>query len=202
MRFIKMHGIGNDYVFINGFENDVNHPDELVRKIADRHFGVGGDGLILVLPPEDGIDAHVRMRMFNADGSEAEMCGNGIRCVCKLAHDQGISQANPMLIQTGRGVLSIRYTLDQAGKLDQADVDMGAPILAPSQIPVNIRDLGQIVNHPIAGLIEWPKSLASFWIVDSGLDPRLTCVSMGNPHTVFYCRDVSRIPTENGWPIP
>ena len=100
MQFVKMHGIGNDYVFVNGFNERVDDPAALSPRIADRHFGVGGDGLILLLPPEDGNDAHVRMRMFNADGSEAEMCGNGIRCVCKLAHDHGVCDANPMRIQT------------------------------------------------------------------------------------------------------
>ncbi len=96
MRFIKMHGIGNDYVYVNGFEQDVDDPAALAPRIADRHFGVGADGLILVLPPEPGVEADVRMRMFNADGSEAEICGNGVRCVCKLAHDTGISTANPI----------------------------------------------------------------------------------------------------------
>src|SRR5699024_718319 len=101
---------------------------------ADRHFGVGGDGLILVLPPEPGVAADVRMRMFNADGSESEMCGNGVRCVCKLAHDEGITRANPMRVQTGRGVLTLRYTTTASngtasGKVDQITVDMGEPIL-------------------------------------------------------------------------
>src|SRR5687768_16103160 len=110
IRFTKMHGIGNDYVYVNGFDagNDrIEDPADVARKISDRHYGVGSDGLILVLPPEQGVGAHVRMRMFNADGSESEMCGNGIRCVCKLAHDRGISTANPMKVQTGRGVLTL-----------------------------------------------------------------------------------------------
>ena len=95
IRFTKMHGIGNDYIYVNGFDQPVDDPVSVAKKVADRHFGVGADGLILVLPPEKGVQADVRMRMFNADGSESEMCGNGIRCVCKLAHDRGISKANP-----------------------------------------------------------------------------------------------------------
>ena len=108
--FTKMQGIGNDYVYINGFEHAVADPAALSRQISNRNFGIGSDGLILVLPPEKGVDAHVRMRMFNADGSESEMCGNGIRCVCKFAHDRGLTAANPMRVQTGRGVLTLNYT--------------------------------------------------------------------------------------------
>ena len=132
-----MHGIGNDYVYVNGFEEAVDDPATLARAISDRHTGVGGDGLILVLPPDRGVDADARMRMFNADGSESEMCGNGIRCVCKLAHDHGITKARPMRIQTGNGVLSLDYTLDAAGKVDTVTVDMGEPILEPSRIPID-----------------------------------------------------------------
>jgi len=140
MRFIKMHGIGNDYVYVNGFVETVGDPAALAEEIADRHTGVGGDGLILVLPPEDGVDAHVRMRMFNADGSESEMCGNGIRCVCKLAYDHevapGIREAKPMKIQTGAGVLTLEYTTNGSGRVEQVTVDMGAPILEPEKVPV------------------------------------------------------------------
>jgi diaminopimelate epimerase len=146
--FVKMHGIGNDYVYINGFEHTVGDPVGMAKRIADRHFGVGGDGLILVLPPEKGVDADVRMRMFNADGSESEMCGNGIRCVCKLAHDDGLSTANPMRIQTGRGVLTLEYTVDGAGKVDRVTVDMGEPIIELNRIPVD------------AALLSWLNSNA------------------------------------------
>ena len=140
MQFVKMHGIGNDYVYINGFENTIDDPAALAPTIADRHFGVGGDGLIMVLPPEAGVDADVRMRMFNADGSESEMCGNGVRCVCKFAHDHGITNANPMRVQTGNGVLTLKYTLDDAGKVEQVTVDMGEPIPKPCPwIPASCR---------------------------------------------------------------
>src|SRR5690349_10177761 len=109
MRFVKMHGIGNDYVYVNAFEERVANPAALSRLISDRHRGIGSDGLILVAPPTSAQSADVRMRMFNADGSESEMCGNGIRCVAKFAVDRGISRANPLRVETGRGVLSIRW---------------------------------------------------------------------------------------------
>src|ERR1700689_2659406 len=104
MTFTKMHAIGNDYVYVNGFVEKIADPATLARKVADRHFGIGGDGLILILPSDK---ADVRMRMFNADGTEAEMCGNGIRCVAKYAFDHGLTRSNPMKIETGRGVLSL-----------------------------------------------------------------------------------------------
>src|SRR3954471_9716249 len=114
MRFTKMHGLGNDYVYVDGFAERVDDPAALAVKIADRHTGVGGDGLILILPPDSSLNgqADVRMRMFNADGSESEMCGNGIRCVAKYSFDHGLTKARPMRVQTGRGVLSIDYTTD------------------------------------------------------------------------------------------
>ena len=201
MRFVKMHGIGNDYVYVNGLDQTVDQPQELARVIADRHTGVGGDGLIVVLPPSDGVDADVRMRMFNADGSGAEMCGNGIRCVCKLVHDQDITKANPMRIQTETGVLSLDYTLNGNGKVDQVTVNMGEPILDPAEIPVGISDLKQIVNHSIRTLVHWPNTLPTNWKKLSGLDQRMTCVSMGNPHAVFYCDDPAAIPLEAVGPI-
>ena len=172
-----MHGLGNDYVYVNGFEERVDDPAALAPRIADRHTGVGGDGLILILPPEDSGAADVRMRMFNADGSEAEMCGNGVRCVAKYARDHGLSDERPMRVQTGAGVLSIDYTTDADGRLALATVDMGEPILEAGKIPVAIPDVAadaQVVNHPFRGGVD----LA---------DDRMTAVSMGNPHAVFYC---------------
>ena len=202
MRFTKMHGIGNDYVYVNGFTETVADPAKTAIAVANRHFGVGGDGLILVMPPTAAAgDAHVRMRMFNADGSESEMCGNGIRCVCKFAHDHGISTANPMRIETGRGVLTLRYTTDSHDKVDQVTVDMGEPILEPAKVPVAIRDVAQVVNHSVRTLIDWPANLPASWINDCGLDPRMTCVSMGNPHATFFCKDVAKVPLEIVGPV-
>ena len=142
MNFIKMHGIGNDYVYVNGFEQVVEDPTAIAPQISDRHFGVGADGLILILPPADGVNAHVRMRMFNADGSESEMCGNGIRCVCKFAHDHGLTTANPMRIQTGNGVLTLQYHLDDNENVSQVTVDMGVPELSPDLIPFEQAKVG------------------------------------------------------------
>ncbi len=201
LRFIKMHGTGNDYVYVNGFEQGVDDPASLAPVVADRHRGVGGDGLILLLPGDPGTDAHVRMQMFNADGSEAEMCGNGVRCVCKLAHDHGVADANPMRVQTGNGVLTLTYTLDAAGKVDRVTVEMGVPVLEASRIPVGITGAGRVVDHPTADEVRWPDGLPPGWISRSGLDQRMTCVSMGNPHAMFYCTDVEAIPLEQIGPV-
>src|SRR5690242_11338843 len=133
MRFTKMHGIGNDYVYVDCFAERVENPSELAQRISDRHFGVGGDGLILILPSDK---ADVRMRMFNADGSESEMCGNGIRCVAKYAYDHGLSQSNPMRVETGRGVLTLQLALE-AAKVVGVTVDMGEPILDLHKISVD-----------------------------------------------------------------
>ena len=200
MRFVKMHGIGNDYVFVNGFEQTVEDPSSLAIKIADRHYGVGGDGLILVLPPEPQVDAHVRMRMFNADGSEAEMCGNGVRCVCKLAHDHGICTNNPMRIQTGNGVLTLSYTTDNHGKVNQVTVNMGQPILEAATIPVAIEGIAataQVVDVPIFDRVDWSQAHPSNWYesaIKAGRDIRMTCVSLGNPHAIIYCDNLDAVP--------
>jgi diaminopimelate epimerase len=199
IQFTKMHGIGNDYIYIDGSTQRIDDPASLAQQIADRHTGVGGDGLILILPPPEGVAADVRMRMFNADGSEAEMCGNGVRCVAKYAHDRGLSRARPMRVQTGRGVLAIDYATNGNGKLTTATVDMGEPILEPARIPVTLTDLPKVVNHPIRGLFHWPAGDA--WMEQCGLDGRMTCVSMGNPHAVLYCRDVRKVPLEQVGPV-
>jgi diaminopimelate epimerase len=181
-----MHGLGNDYVYVDGFRETVEHPETLAGPMADRHRGVGGDGLILILPPEPGVEADVRMRMFNADGTEAEMCGNGIRCVAKYAHDHGLSDAKPMRIQTGAGVLSLDYTTDGNGNLDRATVNMGEPILEAARIPVAIPDVGpedRVVHHFFVGGVDLP-------------DERMTCVSIGNPHAVFYSHELHKLPLE------
>jgi len=181
MRFTKMHGLGNDYVFINGFEETIDDPAALAPQIADRHFGVGGDGLILLLPPKTD-KADVRMRIFNADGSEAEMCGNGIRCLCKLAHDRGVTNANPMRMETGAGVLSLQYTLDDHRRVDQVTVDMGQPILEPAEVPVDPGQL-QATDQPQTFIAE----------LDDGRAFTFTAVSMGNPHAVIYTSDLTTV---------
>src|SRR4051794_11359390 len=133
MKFTKMHGIGNDYVYVNGFAETVADPNAVARKVSDRHTGIGGDGLILILPSDK---ADVRMRMFNVDGSEGEMCGNGVRCVAKYAYDHGLSKNNPLHVETGRGVLTIALVVDN-GKVQSATVNMGEPILDLPAIPVD-----------------------------------------------------------------
>ncbi len=183
MRFTKMHGAGNDYVYINCFNENVDDPEAIAREISDRHFGVGSDGLILVGPSDMG---DVRMRMFNADGSESEMCGNGVRCVAKLAHEAGICQSNPIRVETGAGVMEISMVLDEADSVTAATVNMGEPILEAERIPVNIpQGQSKIIELPI----RTPKHAFL-----------TTCVSMGNPHAVIYTADASKIPLEEVGP--
>ncbi|REK07911.1 MAG: diaminopimelate epimerase [Planctomycetota bacterium] len=193
MQFTKMHGIGNDYVYVDCFaETFPSDPGALARQMADRHFGVGGDGVIFICPSEV---ASARMRMFNADGSEAEMCGNGIRCVAKYVYDHGIAREPHLKIETGAGVLALDLeTAD--GKVSRVRVNMGQPILAPDKIPVALAAFSQdrVVDVPLDAYVELPN--ADGWIDTSGLDPRMTCVSMGNPHAVLYCKSTSAVPLE------
>src|SRR3954470_23522430 len=133
MKFTKMHGIGNDYVYVNGFEERVDDPGAVARAVSDRHFGIGSDGLIMILPSDK---ADVRMRMFNVDGSEGEMCGNGVRCVAKYAYDHGLTKNNPMRVETGRGVLSLALETRE-GKVERVTVNMDHPILDLAKIPVD-----------------------------------------------------------------
>ena len=199
-----MHGLGNDYVFITGFEESVEDPSSIAPAIADRHFGVGGDGLILLLPPDDGVDAHIQMRMFNADGSEAEMCGNGVRCLCKLAYDRDVCREKPMRVQTGAGVLTLNYRLSDNDRVEEVSVDMGAPILTADEIPVaNIPadENGRVIDAPLGGAVEFSAHGPKGWTDAAGLDPRMTCVSMGNPHAIFFCDDTDAVPLEHIGPV-
>src|SRR5205807_55541 len=168
----KMHGIGNDYVYVNGFAEAVDDPAAVAQKISDRHFGIGADGLILIVPSTNGAD--VRMRMFNADGSEGEMCGNGVRCVAKYAFDHGLSRSNPMRIETGRGVLTLDLTTEN-GKVTWVTVKMGEPILALPEIPVDASKVSK-GGRPN----EYRLSIAQ---ANELLDA--TFVSMGNPHVIM-----------------
>src|SRR6516225_8442419 len=146
MRFTKMHGIGNDYVYVDCINGPApRDPAGLSHAISDRHFGVGSDGLILICRSEQ---ADVRMRMFNADGSESEMCGNGVRCVAKYAYDHGLSRNNPLKVETGRGILTLRLEID-AGKVERVTVNMGEPILDAEKIPTTLPG-PRVVN--LAGL--------------------------------------------------
>lgn len=191
MRFTKMHGLGNDYVYVNCFAERLP-PDlaALAVAVSDRHFGIGADGLILITPSEV---ADARMRMFNADGSEAEMCGNGVRCVAKYVYDHGIAKKPELKIETGRGVLTFQLTIGSDGKAAKVRVNMGEPILDAAKIPT-IFDAERIVDQPllVAAGLETPEG----WAEACGLEPRMTCVSMGNPHVILYCRDVAKVPLE------
>jgi diaminopimelate epimerase len=178
MKFTKMQGIGNDYVYVNGFSETVADPARTAREVSDRHFGIGADGLILVLPSKQ---ADVRMRMFNADGSEAEMCGNGIRCVAKYAFDRGLSKKNPMRIETGNGILTLELHTE-GGKVQSVTVNMGQPVLDLPKIPV-LMDLVSPTEeaHQI-----------SFDIGNISI-PHATFVSMGNPHVVIFPENIEQI---------
>jgi diaminopimelate epimerase len=194
MRFTKMQGAGNDYVYVDCFREPMpDQPDELAIRISDRHFGVGSDGLILICP-SDVADA--RMRMFNADGSESEMCGNGVRCVAKYVYDHDICRNEVLRIETGRGVLTLKLEV-AADKVARVEVDMGEPILEPAKIPVQFPkrfDGDRIVDFPAGEYIPFRSSKP--WMADCGWDPRMTCVSMGNPHVVLFPKTVAAIPLE------
>lgn len=176
MRFTKMQGAGNDYVYVNCFDQPIpNDPAALARRVADRHFGIGGDGLILICPSSV---ADARMRMFNSDGSESEMCGNGIRCVAKYVYDHGLSRQQNLKIETGRGVLGLELTI-AGDKVNRVCVDMGEPILEPARIPTRLPG-NPIVGGAVANAV---LSVAE----DSFL---VTCVSMGNPHCVLFVEEI------------
>ena len=184
MRFIKMTGLGNDYVYVDCFDQTVDNPAKLAQIVADRNFGIGSDGLILVHPPDEGVDAAARMQMFNADGSEGQMCGNGIRCVCKMVHDHQLGsqhEHNPMRIQTASGVLSLGYDHDPEGKVKTVSVDMGRPLLEPEDVPVIIDELTQ-TEQPQTFKVSVPGTTERF---------DATFVSMGNPHAVIFVDEVS-----------
>ncbi len=167
MKFIKMHGAGNDYIFVDCFQESIDGDlPALAREISHRQFGVGADGLILIHPSDQ---ADARMQMFNADGSEAEMCGNGIRCLGKYVYEQGISTRNPLAVETGSGILSLQLELE-AGRVSRVCVDMGEPVLEAGQIPTLLPG-NPVVNSPLT--------------ID-GRQLEVTCVSMGNPHCVVF----------------
>ena len=178
MKFTKMHGAGNDYVYINGFEEQVNDPAKLAIAVSDRHFGIGSDGLIMILPSEI---ADIRMRMYNADGSEAEMCGNGVRCVAKYAADYSLVNSDEIKIETGAGVLPLKLHFGSDGRVDRVRVNMGPPRLMPSEIPVKTENETMIIDQPLQ-------------VLDRTFD--ITCVSMGNPHCVIFVDTIDDFPVE------
>lgn len=183
MKFTKMHGIGNDYVYINCFEEKIV-PEEMIDDIiamSDRHKGIGSDGVIFIMPSEV---ADARMRMFNADGSEGKMCGNGIRCVGKYVYEHGISHNNPLRIETASGIKTLNLDVVQ-GKVESVTVDMGIPILDSKLIPVNL-DVEQVINYPL---------------VVNNQEYLITCVSMGNPHCVIFTEGIDYLDLEKIGPL-
>ena len=181
MIFTKMHGCGNDYVYVNLFEEQLDNPAEVSIKVSDRHFGIGSDGLITIGPSDK---ADFRMRIYNADGSEAEMCGNGIRCVAKYVYDHKLTDKTEITVETGAGVLKLKLFVEN-GKVAQVRVDMGCPILTPTEIPV-VAGGDKVVNEPIeVGGKTW----------------YMTCVSMGNPHAVVFVDDTASFPLETYGPL-
>jgi diaminopimelate epimerase len=178
MKFTKMHGLGNDYVYVNGFEERVDDPGAVARAISDRHFGIGSDGLIMILPSDK---ADVRMRMFNIDGSEGEMCGNGIRCVAKYSWDHGLTRHNPMQVETGRGVLTLDLKLGRDDKVGLVTVNMGEPILEPARIPFDPSKAS-----PTRHAYVYRYELAS-----DAMD--VVPISTGNPHSVTFVPDVDAL---------
>ena len=176
MKFTKMQGLGNDYVYVNCLKEKVESPSEMARRVSDRHFGVGSDGLILICPSEC---ADFEMKMYNADGSRGEMCGNGIRCVGKYVYDYGLTDQTEISVETLGGIKHLSLTVEE-GKVALVKVDMGSPIFVPEQIPVKVEG-DHAVNVPIG--------------VD-GDEYRMTCVSMGNPHAVVYLDDIQNMEIE------
>ncbi len=202
MKFTKMQGLGNDYIYVDADAETIADPSETSRRLSDRHFGIGADGLILISRGRPGSGADVRMRMFNADGSESEMCGNGVRCVAKFAVDRGISRSKPLRVETGRGVLEIEWRSGPDGRVAQATVSMGEPILAAGRIPAavpGVEPASPVIDHPLpTGFF---GSLDGAWRREAGVDARLTLVSVGNPHAVIFCSDPAAVPLERVGPF-
>jgi diaminopimelate epimerase len=183
MKFTKMQGAGNDYVYVNCFEERLENPAQIAVKVSNRNFGIGSDGLILILPSDR---ADIRMRMFNADGSESEMCGNGIRCVAKYAFDHGLVMKKEITAETGAGILTLQLFTDSRDKVDKVRVNMGAPRLSRAEIPM-------IGNGPSPVMAEPLNILHTLF--------NITCLSMGNPHCVIFVDDVESFQVEKYGPL-
>lgn len=175
MKFTKMEGLGNDYIYINCFDEKVDAPSELAVRLSDRHFGIGGDGLILIKSSEK---ADFTMDMYNADGSRSEMCGNGIRCVGKYVYDYGLTDKTSVSIETLAGIKYLELEPGEDGRIKMVTVDMGEPVLEPSLIPA-ISENDRIIMEPIEVC---------------GRTYHTTCVSMGNPHSVVFVDDTESFP--------
>ncbi|WP_136523840.1 diaminopimelate epimerase [Geomonas ferrireducens] len=183
MKFTKMQGAGNDYVYVDCFKEKVQDPAAAAIKVSNRNFGIGSDGLILIMPSEV---ADVRMRMFNSDGSESEMCGNGIRCVAKYAYDHGIVSKKEITAETGAGILTLQLFTDSGNKVEKVRVNMGPPRLTRKEIPMLGNPDEKVVSQPLN-------------VLHSTFN--ITCASMGNPHCVIFVDDVGNFPVEKYGPI-
>lgn len=191
MIFTKMHGCGNDYVYMDCTKDTeevrqvLENASQLAIRLSDRHFGIGSDGLILICPSEV---ADFRMRMYNADGSESEMCGNGIRCVSKFVYDKGLTDQTVIRVETGAGILTLDLHPGKDELIETVTVDMGVPVLTASQVPV-LTETGESSEEE---LIDAPIQV-------DGVEYRMTCISMGNPHAVIFVEETASLPlTEMG----
>ena len=183
MKFTKMQGAGNDYVYVNCFVETVSDPRQTAIQVSNRNFGIGSDGLILIMPSEV---ADVRMRMFNSDGSESEMCGNGIRCVAKYAYDHGIVTAKEITAETGAGILTLQLFSGADGKIEKVRVNMGPPRLTRAEIPMTGDPAARVVDEELT-------------VLDCTF--KITCASMGNPHCVIFVDDVENFPVATYGPL-
>lgn len=181
MKFTKMHGCGNDYVYVNCFEETVENPSETAKLVSDRHFGIGSDGLILICPSDK---ADFRMAMYNLDGSEGKMCGNGVRCIAKYVYDHHLTDKTQISLETLGGIKYLDLNIKNE-KVETVTVDMGAPILTPSEIPVSISK-DQVIDEPV-------EIDGKVW--------HMTCVSMGNPHAVVFVDDTASLKLEHIGPL-
>lgn len=176
MEFVKMEGCGNDYVYVNGFNTKIDNPNELSKIVSDRHFGIGSDGLIVINPSEV---ADFKMSMYNADGSEGKMCGNGIRCVAKYVYDYKMIDKEVITVETLAGIKTLKLNVEN-GKVKTVRVNMGSPIINAKDVPV-IFDKEKVINEPV--------------VID-GKEYGITCVSMGNPHAITFVDDTDSLKIE------
>lgn len=175
MKFTKMHGTGNDYIYVNGFNEKIENPTEFAIRWSDRHKGIGSDGLVIILPSEI---SDFRMQMLNADGSEAEMCGNASRCIGKYVYDYGLTTKTELTLETLAGIKRLKLVTGANNKVESVTVDMGEPILESALIPTTI-EKSPVINEPV--------------LFNNSLKYNITCVSMGNPHAVIFTNNIEKL---------
>jgi diaminopimelate epimerase len=183
MKFTKMHGTGNDYIYVNGFVENIENPVKFAIKYSDRHKGIGSDGLVMIMP-SDVCD--FRMRMFNADGSESEMCGNASRCIGKYAYDKGLTNKTTLTLETLAGVKVLQLFIGNDNLVEKVTVDMGEPILEAAKIPTTLNK-EIVINEPV--------------IFNPEIQYNITAVSMGNPHAVIFTKDILKLDLPNIGPV-